>query len=92
VNREYALPAFGYLEDATGQLSQGGVPMKPLKVKIFTHCTQHINPFNEAQLNEWLAQNPAVEIVHLLQSESMVVVKNDQVERNLSITLFFRES
>lgn len=65
--------------------------MKPLKVKIFTHCTQHINPFNESQINEWLAQNPDIEIAHLLQSESMTPLKEDQVERNLSITIFYRE-
>lgn len=65
--------------------------MKPLKVKIFTHCTQHINPFNETQINEWLAQNQDIEIAHLLQSESMTPLKENQVERNLSISIFYRE-
>ena len=64
--------------------------MKPLQVKIFTHCSQNINPYNETQINEWLADNPEIEIVHLLQSESMVRVRNDEVERNLSITVFYR--
>lgn len=65
--------------------------MKPLQVKIFTHCTQHINPFNETQINDWLAENPDIEIAHLLQSESMTLLKEDQVERNLSISIFYRE-
>ena len=65
--------------------------MSSLKVKIFTHCTQHINPYNESQINEWLADNPGIEIAHLLQSESMISTKEDQVERNLSISIFYRE-
>ncbi|MEJ2041532.1 MAG: hypothetical protein P8X55_21785 [Desulfosarcinaceae bacterium] len=64
--------------------------MKPLQVKIFTHCTRNINPFNETQINAWLAENPGIEIVHLLQSESMTQVKGDEVERNLSISIFYR--
>ena len=66
--------------------------MKPLQVKIFTHCTQNINPYNENQVNAWLAANTGIEIVHLLQSESMVRMKDDEVERNLSITIFYREA
>lgn len=65
--------------------------MKPLKVKIFTHCTQHINPMNESQINDWLAQHLQVEIVHLLQSESMTRLSEDAIERNLSISVFYRE-
>jgi hypothetical protein len=65
--------------------------MRPLRVKIFTHCTQNINPFNEAQINEWLAQNPEIEIAHILQSESMARVKEDDIERNLSVSIFYRE-
>ena len=64
--------------------------MKPLQVKIFTHCTRNINPFNETQINAWLADNPEIEIAHLLQSESMARIRDDEVERNLSITVFFR--
>lgn len=65
--------------------------MNPLKIKIFTHCTRHINPHNENQLNDWLAQNPTIEIVSMAQSESMVGVTPDQITRNLSITLIYRQ-
>ncbi len=64
--------------------------MKPLKAKIFTYFTLNINPPNELQINQWLAENPGIEIVHMSQSESMVEAKNE-VERNLSITILYRE-
>jgi len=65
--------------------------MKPLKTKIFTYFTLNINPPNEIQINEWLADHPDIEIVHMLQSESMAE-KNGEIERNLSITIVYRES
>jgi hypothetical protein len=64
--------------------------MKPLKVKIFTYFTLNINPSNEMQMNQWLAENPDIEIVQMLQSESMAA-KEDRLERNLSITILYRE-
>ncbi len=64
--------------------------MKPLKTKIFTYLTLNINPPNEIQINEWLARHPEIEIVHMLQSESMTT-RNGEVERNLSITIVYRE-
>jgi hypothetical protein len=64
--------------------------MKPLKVKIFTYFSLNINPPNEIQLNRWLAENPDIDIVNMLQSESMAT-RNGQVERNLSITIVYRE-
>jgi len=63
--------------------------MEPLKAKIFSYCTTNINPPGELQLNQWLAENSQVEIVHMLQSESMVV-HDEQVERNLTVTLLYR--
>jgi hypothetical protein len=63
--------------------------MKPLQAKIFSYCTTNINPPGELQLNEWLAENPDVEIVHALQSES-IAVKKDELERNLTVTLLYR--
>lgn len=63
--------------------------MKPLKVKIFTRFTLNVNPPNEIQINNWLAENPGIEIVQMSQSESMVV-KENQVDRNLSITIMYR--
>jgi hypothetical protein len=65
--------------------------MKPLKVKIFTYFTLNINPPNEIQINEWLAAHPDIEVVQWLQSESMVA-RNGEVERNLSITLIYRDA
>lgn len=64
--------------------------MKPLKTKIFTYFTLNINPPNEIQINEWLAKNPDIEIVEMLQSESMAT-KDGEIERNLSITFIYRE-
>lgn len=63
--------------------------MKPLKAKIFTHFTLNVNPPNEIQINNWLAENSGIEIVRMSQSESMVV-KDNQVDRNLSITIMYR--
>ena len=63
--------------------------MKPLKAKVFSYCTTHINPPGEIQLNDWLADNQEIEIVHLLQSESMVV-HGENLERNLTITVVYR--
>jgi len=65
--------------------------MKPLKVKVFMYFTLSINPSNEIQMNQWLADNPDIEIVHMLQSESMAAREN-RIERNLSITIFYREA
>ena len=64
--------------------------MKPIKVKIFSYSTANINPPNELQINQWLADNPDIEIVDMLQSESMTA-KDNQIERNLSITIVYRE-
>ncbi len=65
--------------------------MGGLKAKIFSYCTTDINPPNELQINQWLDENPEVEIMHTLQSESMVAHEN-QVERNLTITLVYRQA
>ena len=63
--------------------------MKPLKAKMFSYCTTNINPPGELQLNQWLEENPEIEIVHVLQSESMAV-HNKKLERNLTVTLLYR--
>ena len=63
--------------------------MEPLQARIFSYCTTNINPPGELQLNQWLEDNPKIEIVHVLQSESMVV-HGEQLERNLTITLLYR--
>lgn len=68
-----------------------GGTMKPLKAKIFTYFTLNINPPSEIQINQWLAENPDIEIVNMMQSESMAE-KKGEIERNLSITIFYRES
>jgi hypothetical protein len=60
-----------------------------MKAKIFAHCTTNITPPGELQINAWLAENPDIEIVRMLQSESMVVHQS-QIERNLTITLIYR--
>lgn len=65
--------------------------MKPTKAKIFSYCTSDINPPNELQINDWLAEHPEITIVQMLQSESMVALENS-VERNLTITLLYKES
>lgn len=63
--------------------------MEPLKAKIFSYCTTDINPPGELQLNLWLEENPEIDIVQVLQSESMTVHK-EKLERNLTITLLYR--
>jgi len=65
--------------------------MGNLKAKIFSYCTTNINPPGELQINDWLARNPDIEIVNMLQSESMTA-NEDKVERNLTVTLLYRES
>lgn len=65
--------------------------MEAIKAKIFSDLTTNINPPGELQINVWLAEHPDIEIVHMLQSESMVVVENG-IERNLSITLLYRQA
>jgi hypothetical protein len=65
--------------------------MEPIKAKIFSYCTKDINPLNELQLNSWLADHPDIDIVQILQSESMVALE-ESIERNLSITLLYREA
>jgi hypothetical protein len=64
--------------------------MNPLKVKIFTYFSMNINPPSEIQINQWFAANPDIEIVHIVQSESMAT-RADTMERNLSITIIYRE-
>lgn len=63
--------------------------MRPIKAKIFTYCTTDINLPGELQINAWLAENADIEIVQMLQSESMVA-RDNQIERNLSVTLLYR--
>ena len=65
--------------------------MSAIRAKIFSYCTTNINPPGELQINHWLKENPDIEIVDMLQSESMVAQEN-RVERNLTITLLFRQS
>ena len=64
--------------------------MSEIRVKIFSYCTTNINPPGELQINKWFKENPDIEIVDMLQSESMVAQEN-RVERNLTITLLFRQ-
>ena len=64
--------------------------MNPLKIKVFTYFTLTISSSCEVQMNKWLADNPNIEIVNMLQSESMVS-KKDQIERNMSMTVLYRE-
>ena len=63
--------------------------MEPLKAKIFSYCTTNINPPGELQINQWLEENPDIDIVHVLQSESMAV-HGKELERNLTVTLLYR--
>ncbi len=65
--------------------------MNAIKAKIFSYCTTNINPPNELQINEWLAEHPGISIVQMLQSESMAALENNRVERNLTITLLYSE-
>jgi hypothetical protein len=64
--------------------------MRAIKAKIFSHCTTNINSHGELQMNAWLADNPEIEIVHMLQSESMAAHDN-RIEINLTITLLYRQ-
>lgn len=64
--------------------------MNAIKVKIFSHCTTNVNPHTELQMNNWLADNPGIEIVKMVQSESMVV-RERGLELNLTITLLYRQ-
>ena len=64
--------------------------MSAIRAKIFSYCTTNINPPGELQINQWFKENPDIEIVDMLQSESMVAQEN-RVERNLTITLLFRQ-
>ena len=66
--------------------------MQPIKVKIFTYCTHNINAPTELQINVWLASQPDIEIVEILQSESMIALNENALERNLSISVFYREN
>lgn len=64
--------------------------MNAIKAKIFNHCTTNVNPHGELQINKWLADNPDIEIVKMLQSESMVS-HDSGLELNLTITLLYRQ-
>ena len=65
--------------------------MSAIKAKTFSHCTTNVNPHSELQINRWLADNPAIEIVQMLQSESMVS-RDTRLELNLTITLLYRQT
>ena len=64
--------------------------MDALKVKIFNENTTSISPTNEYQINQWLRSHPDIKIVSMLQSESMVLNNDDAIEKNLSITIFYK--
>jgi hypothetical protein len=64
--------------------------MKALKVKIFTDFTRNINASNQVRINQWLAEHPDIEILHILQTESMCVTGEEKIDRNLSISIFYR--
>lgn len=64
--------------------------MSAIKAKIFSHCTTNVNPHSELQINHWLADHPDIEIVKMLQSESMVS-RDSGLELNLTITLLYRQ-
>ena len=65
--------------------------MSAIKAKVFSHCTTNVNPLSELQINHWLADNPHIEIVNMLQSESMVS-RDTGLELNLTITLLYRQT
>ena len=65
--------------------------MNAIKAKIFNHCTTNINAHGELQINDWLADNPNIEITNVLQSESMVS-HDSGIELNLTITLLYRQT
>jgi len=64
--------------------------MNPPKIKVFIYFTLTLSSSCEVQMNNWLAENPNIEIVNMLQSESMTS-KNDRIERNMCITVLYRE-
>jgi len=66
--------------------------MNPIKAKIFSYCTTDINPPNESQINGWLAEHPDITMVQMLQSEAMAAIDAKRFERNLTITLLYRDS
>ncbi len=66
--------------------------MNDMKAKIFSYCTTDINPPNESQINGWLAEHPDITVVQMLQSEAMAAIEDNRFERNLTITLLYRES
>ncbi len=65
--------------------------MNPLRIKVFTYFTLTISSSCEIQMNKWLTENPNIEIVNMLQSESMAA-KKDQIERNMSLTVLYRQT
>ena len=65
--------------------------MRSIKAKIFSHCTNNIYVHSELQIKHWLAANPGIDIVDMVQSESMVSHDNG-LERNLTITLLYRRT
>jgi hypothetical protein len=67
-----------------------GVQMDALKVKIFNENTTSISPSNEYRINQWLRSHPDIQIVSMLQSEAMVLNNDDAIEKNLSITIFYK--
>lgn len=64
--------------------------MKPMKVKIFREFSDSIHPPTELQINSWLEENADIEVLHLLQSESMTPISENDVQRNLTVTIFYR--
>lgn len=65
--------------------------MLPIQVRIFTDCSEHINPPIESRINGWLSSKTNIEIVRILQSESMVTQGEQAITHSLSISIFFRE-
>ena len=63
--------------------------MRSIKAKIFTYCTTNINPPGEIQINEWFADQPGIEVVDMVQSESMVAL-DGKIETNLTVTILYR--
>jgi len=63
--------------------------MRPIKAKIFTYCTTNINPPGEIQINEWLVDQPDIEVVDMVQSESMVAL-DGKIVTNLTVTILYR--
>ena len=65
--------------------------MNPLKIKVFSYFTLNIGSACEVQVNQWLAENPDIEIVDMRQSESLAA-HNEKFERNMTITLLYRDA